>query len=139
MTQQYNVALVTGASRGIGAAIAQRLAGDGFAVVLNYAGPADEADQLVRTIEAAGGRAISVRADVSDPVAVERLCAAAQTAFGGVDVLVDNAGIMQLATLADKDAGLRLHASLNGRRHSQIAYQCDSAPPRTCACQMARL
>ncbi|MBV6801412.1 SDR family oxidoreductase [Xanthomonas euvesicatoria pv. allii] len=106
MTQQHKVALVTGASRGIGAAIAQRLAGDGFAVVLNYAGHADEADQLVRSIEAAGGRAISVQADVSDPVAVERLFAAAETAFGGVDVLVNNAGIMQLATLADSDDAL---------------------------------
>ncbi|WP_338322370.1 SDR family NAD(P)-dependent oxidoreductase, partial [Xanthomonas euvesicatoria] len=64
MTQQHTVAVITGASRGIGAAIAQRLAGDGFAVVLNYAGHADEADQLVRSIEAAGGRAISVQADV---------------------------------------------------------------------------
>ncbi|MFA4785283.1 SDR family NAD(P)-dependent oxidoreductase, partial [Xanthomonas perforans] len=106
MTQQHTVAVITGASRGIGAAIAQRLAGDGFAVVLNYAGHADEADQLVRSIEAAGGRAISVQADVSDPVAVERLFAAAETAFGGVDVLVNNAGIMQLATLADSDDAL---------------------------------
>ncbi|MFW9487349.1 SDR family oxidoreductase [Xanthomonas euvesicatoria pv. euvesicatoria] len=106
MTQQHTVAVITGASRGIGAAIAQRLAGDGFAVVLNYAGHADEADQLVCSIEAAGGRAISVQADVSDPVAVERLFAAAETAFGGVDVLVNNAGIMQLATLADSDDAL---------------------------------
>ncbi|OQP74889.1 3-ketoacyl-ACP reductase [Xanthomonas phaseoli pv. syngonii LMG 9055] len=109
MTQQQKVALVTGASRGIGAAIAQRLAGDGFAVVLNYAGHADEADQLVRSIEAAGGRAIGVQADVSDPAAVERLFAAAEAAFGGVDVLVNNAGIMQLAALAalaDSDDGL---------------------------------
>ncbi|CEJ47923.1 Versicolorin reductase (fragment) [Xanthomonas citri pv. bilvae] len=106
MTQQHKVALVTGASRGIGAAIAQRLAGDGFAVVLNYAGHADEADRLVRSIEADGGRAISGQADVSDPTAVARLFAAAETAFGGVDVLVNNAGIMQLATLADSDDAL---------------------------------
>ena len=106
MSQQQKVALVTGASRGIGAAIAQRLARDGFAVVLNYTGHADEAEQLVRNIEAGGGRAISVQADVSDPAAVERLFAAAHSAFGGVDVLVNNAGIMQLATLADSDDAL---------------------------------
>ncbi|MCC8536058.1 SDR family oxidoreductase [Xanthomonas axonopodis pv. poinsettiicola] len=107
MTQQNTpVALVTGASRGIGAAIAQRLAHDGFAVVLNYAGRADEAEQVVRGIETAGGRAISVQADVSDPAAVERLFAAAEGAYGGVDVLVNNAGIMQLATLADSDDAL---------------------------------
>ncbi|MBV6793736.1 SDR family oxidoreductase [Xanthomonas euvesicatoria] len=117
MTQQHTVAVITGASRGIGAAIAQRLAGDGFAVVLNYAGHADEADQLVRSIEAAGGRAISVQADVSDPVAVERLFAAAETAFGGVDVLVNNAGIMQLAALAaladSDDALFDKHIAIN--------------------------
>jgi 3-oxoacyl-[acyl-carrier protein] reductase len=100
------VAIVTGASRGIGAAIAERLAADGFTVVVNYAGNAAEAEALVARIEAAGGKAISAQADVSDPVAVARLFDATQAAFGGVDVLVNNAGIMQLATLADSDDAL---------------------------------
>jgi len=99
-------AIVTGASRGIGAAIAERLAADGFAVAVNYAGRAAEAEALVAKIKAAGGRAFPVRADVSDPVAVARLFDAAQAAFGGVDVLVNNAGVMRLATIADSDDAL---------------------------------
>src|SRR5262249_44754580 len=94
------------ASRGIGAAIAERLASDGFTVVLNFAGKATEAEQLVRKIEAAGGRAITAQADVSDPAAVARVFDAADAAFGGVDVLVNNAGIMKLASLADSDDAL---------------------------------
>src|SRR6266851_4343249 len=86
MTEQTNkVAIVTGAARGIGAAVAERLA---------------------RKIEAAGGRARSARADVADAAAVARLFAGAETAFGGVDVLVNNAGIMKLAPLADSDDAL---------------------------------
>lgn len=100
------VAIVTGASRGIGAAIATRLAKDGFTVVINYAGSAGEADALVEAIEAKGGHAISAQADVSDPAAVARMFDAAQAAFGGIDVLVNNAGIMKLATVADSDDAL---------------------------------
>jgi 3-oxoacyl-[acyl-carrier protein] reductase len=97
------VALVTGASRGIGAAIAQRLANDGFTVIVNYAESAAPAEALVRTIEQAGGRALAAKADVSNAADVRRLFDAAQTAFGGVDVLVNNAGIMSLATVANAD------------------------------------
>ncbi|HYZ63792.1 MAG TPA: SDR family oxidoreductase [Acetobacteraceae bacterium] len=100
------VAIVTGASRGIGAAIAERLAADGFTVVVNYAGRAADAEALVTKIEAAGGKAIPAQADVSDPVAVARMFDAAQTAFGGVDVLVNNTGIMKLASLAESDDSL---------------------------------
>ncbi|MCA6121317.1 SDR family oxidoreductase [Bradyrhizobium sp. WSM 1704] len=100
------VAIVTGASRGIGAAIATRLAEDGFTVVINYSGSAGEADALVEAIEAEGGHAISAQADVSDPTAVARMFDAAQAVFGGIDVLVNNAGIMKLATVADSDDAL---------------------------------
>jgi 3-oxoacyl-[acyl-carrier protein] reductase len=106
MSTQQKVAVVTGASRGIGAAIATRLAGDGFTVVINYAGKAAEAEQLVNAIEKSGGRAIAAQADVSDRAAVTRLFDAAEAAYGGVDVLVNNAGIMKLASIAESDDAL---------------------------------
>ena len=101
--QNQQVALVTGASRGIGAAIAQRLARDGFTVIVNYTESAEPAEALVRTIQQAGGQALAAKADVSNPTDVRRLFDAAETAFGGVDVLVNNAGIMSLANVADVD------------------------------------
>jgi 3-oxoacyl-[acyl-carrier protein] reductase len=104
MTSETNkVAIVTGASRGIGAAIAERLGRDGFTVIVNYAGSAAAAEAVVGKIEAAGGRARVAQADVSDPVAVRAMFDAAETAFGGIDVLVNNAGIMKLAKFADAD------------------------------------
>jgi 3-oxoacyl-[acyl-carrier protein] reductase len=94
------VAIVTGASGGIGAAIAQRLARDGFTVVVNYAGNAAPAEALVAKIEGNGGRAVAAQADIADPAAVARLFDTAEAAFGGIDVVVNNAGVMQLATIA---------------------------------------
>jgi 3-oxoacyl-[acyl-carrier protein] reductase len=108
------VAIVTGSSRGIGAAIAERLAADGFTVVINYAGGAAEAEALAGKIEQAGGRAVTAQADVSDPAAVARMFDMADAAFGGVDVVVNNAGIMRLANLADStDALFDSHMAIN--------------------------
>jgi 3-oxoacyl-[acyl-carrier protein] reductase len=106
MNTEKKVAIVTGGSRGIGAAIAQRLARDGFTVVINYSGKTAEAEALAGRIEKEGGCAITAQADVTDPAAVARLFDAAEAAFGGVDVLVNNAGIMRLAKLADSDDAL---------------------------------
>ncbi|MDQ8726670.1 SDR family oxidoreductase [Bradyrhizobium sp. LHD-71] len=95
------VALVTGSSRGIGAATARRLARDGYAVTVNCVVNRDLAAGVVKEIEDAGGRATWVQADVSDPAAVRRLFEANERAFGPVDVVVSNAGIMRLATFRD--------------------------------------
>src|SRR5258707_7948455 len=100
------VAIVTGASRGVGAGVAERLAADGFVVVINYSGDAKSAEALARKIEGKGGRALTAKADVSDVKAVRGMFDAAEAAFGGVDVLVNNAGIMGLAKLADSRAAL---------------------------------
>jgi 3-oxoacyl-[acyl-carrier protein] reductase len=102
-TPARRVALITGASRGIGATIADRLAKDGFAVVINYTGNASLAEERVRSIERAGGRAIAAQADVSDPAAVARMFDSAEAAFDGIDVLVNNAGIMPLGNLSEVD------------------------------------
>jgi 3-oxoacyl-[acyl-carrier protein] reductase len=96
-------AIVTGASRGIGSAIAERLAHDGFAVVVNYSGSEAEASALATKINANEGRAITVHADVSKPAEVARMFDATEKEFGGVDVLVNNAGIMPLSSIASTD------------------------------------
>lgn len=100
------IAIVTGASRGIGAAIAERLARDGFTVVINYSGDAASAEALARTIEDKGGRALTAKADVSDAEAVRQMFDAAEAAFGSVDVLINNAGIMALSPLAESSDSL---------------------------------
>lgn len=91
---EKKIAIVTGSSRGIGAAIARRLARAGMSVVVNYAGRADEAAKVVWQIADLGGEAVAVQADVADAAAAVRLFDAAVERFGGVDVLVNSAGIM---------------------------------------------
>lgn len=99
-------AIVTGASRGIGRHIALRLAQEGFAVVVNYNASQEAAQAVVAEIEAAGGQALAVAANVAQAADVARLFATAIQAFGGVDVLVNNAGISALKPLADTDDAL---------------------------------
>ena len=96
-------AIVTGASRGIGRVVAKRLAADGFAVVVNYVGNAKEADTVVTEIQSSGGRAMAIKADVGNQADVENLFAEALKAFGSVDVVVNNAGIMPLSPIGKAD------------------------------------
>ncbi|ALM82575.1 SDR family oxidoreductase [Bordetella sp. N] len=133
MTTQYSskvstnrpVALVTGGSRGIGAAIVEQLAADGFAVAINYAGRREDAEALAARIEGAGGAAVALQADVADPAAVLKLFDAVEARFGGIDVLVNNAGIMALSPVAQVDdasfdrlIAINLKGSFNAMREA---------------------
>ncbi len=93
------VAIVTGASKGIGAAIAKHLAGEGAAVVVNYASSKEDADHVVAEIESNGGKAVAVQANVAKKAEIERLFFEAKKAFCRVDILVNNAGIYEFSPL----------------------------------------
>lgn len=125
MSSNGKIAIVTGASRGIGAAIASRLADDGFVVVINYASNEAEARAQVARIRERGGYAIAVRADVSKPDEVSQLFSAAQQETGTLAVLVNNAGIMPLAAIADanddlfeRTVAINLKGVFNGMREA---------------------
>ncbi|MBB6136028.1 3-oxoacyl-[acyl-carrier protein] reductase [Massilia aurea] len=107
-TNISKVAIITGASRGIGRAIALRLAQDNIAVVVNYAHRASDADDVVQAIEAAGGRAIALQGDVANASDCARLFDATEAEYGGVDIVINNAGVIQPGTtmLADTDDAL---------------------------------
>jgi 3-oxoacyl-[acyl-carrier protein] reductase len=100
------VALVTGASKGIGAAIAKSLAADGAKVVVNYATSREGADRIVGEIVAAGGEAIAVQADVSNEADLDRLFDQTKRAYGRLDILVNNAGVYSFAPLEHIDKEL---------------------------------
>jgi 3-oxoacyl-[acyl-carrier protein] reductase len=95
------VAVVTGASKGIGAAIAEHLAAEGAAVVVNYSSSKEGADRVVAAITAKGGRAVAVQANVAKPADIQRLFAEAKKAFGRLDILVNNAGLYEFAPLEE--------------------------------------
>ena len=100
MCNIQSVAIVTGASRGIGAAVAKRLAKDGFSVVVSYANNEKEAQNIVEEIKNLGGQAIAIKADVSKAIDVAQLFDSTESTLGSPDVLVNSAGIMELSPLA---------------------------------------
>lgn len=100
-TLQDKIAIVTGGSRSIGAAIARRLAADGATVAITYKVSPDKAEALVKDIEAAGGRALALQADAGDPAAVRAAVSAVAARFGRIDILVNNAGISVLGAPTD--------------------------------------
>jgi 3-oxoacyl-[acyl-carrier protein] reductase len=118
-------AIITGASRGIGAAVAQRLGKDGFSIVVNYAGSETEACALAKKLNTGGNRAITAQADVSKADEVSRMFDIAEQEFGGVDVLVNNAGIMPLSSISttddatfDRVIAVNLKGTFNGLREA---------------------
>lgn len=111
------IALVTGASRGIGAAVAVRLATEGATVAISYAGNADAARSVVERIEAAGGTAFALQSDVRDSAACDALVAAVLERFGRLDILVNNAGITRdglLVRMSDEDWASVIDTNLSG-------------------------
>ena len=96
-------ALVTGASRGIGRAVAERLAADGFAVAVHYSGRKDRAEETVRQITESGGQAIAVGCDIADEQQMAAAFDAVEAAFGGIDAVVNTAGVMLLSPIATLD------------------------------------
>ncbi|MFP3613399.1 SDR family oxidoreductase [Paraburkholderia sp. SIMBA_050] len=109
MLKNAQIAIVTGASRGIGAAVARRLAKDGFAVAVNYASSSNEADALVAELTAAGTRAIAIQADLSNADDVRRMFEVTEQQLGKIDVLVNNAGVLKPMPLADTSDALYDH------------------------------
>lgn len=100
------VALVQGGSRGIGAAIAKRLARNGATVALTYAASPDKAQEVVKEIEAAGGRAIAIKADSADALQIKAAVQEAANTYGKIDILVNNAGVLTLGNVAEAEISL---------------------------------
>ena len=100
---ENKTAIITGAARGIGVALAKRLAADGFNVVINYASSAAPAEELAETLKSQGHNAIAIKVDIARPDAVKALFDKTIAEFGGVDVIVNNAGVMTTTPIADMD------------------------------------
>jgi 3-oxoacyl-[acyl-carrier protein] reductase len=127
MSLQDKVAVVTGSSRGIGRAIALKLASLGAKVVVNYRTNAEAAREVVEAIRALGGQAMAVQADVADAEDAQRLIKAAQTTYGGLDILVNNAGTTRdtlLARMSEDEWNLVINTNLKG------AFNCAKAAIR---------
>lgn len=127
MSEEQRVAIVTGAVRGIGRAIANRLAADGFTVVVNYRGDQGEADEVCAEIANAGGRAIAMKADVTNPDDVASLIEGTMNELGRIDVLVNNAGItrdMLIMRMKEEDWDAVIETNLKG------AFLCSKAVVR---------
>jgi 3-oxoacyl-[acyl-carrier protein] reductase len=127
MSPKDKVAIITGSSRGIGRAIALKLAGLGAKVVVNYRTNAEAAQEVVEAIEAQGGHAIAIQADVTNADDARKLIEAAQTTYGGLDILVNNAGTTRdtlLARMSDDDWSLVINTNLKG------AFNCTKAAIR---------
>lgn len=112
--QQNQVAIVTGASRGIGAEIALTLAAEGVGILVNFANSPDKAEAVVKQIEDQGGRAVAFKADLSQPEAAKAVFDHAESTLGNVTILVNNAGIMELSPVAEiTDASFERQLSIN--------------------------
>ncbi len=98
---ETRTAIITGAARGIGVALAKRLAQNGFAVVINYANSANSANALVDELTTSGHQAMAIKADITDADAVKQMFDHAETRFGGVDVIVNNAGVMTTQPISE--------------------------------------